>query len=44
MIYLTDGGSSDYPDFFPEYPVLWAITDGMANYFSPPFGEVISIQ
>ena len=40
FVYLTDGYCSDFPQYTPEYPVLW-ITNGNKR-FAPPFGEVIN--
>ena len=42
MIYFTDMGSSDFPDYAPGYPTLWAKTGGYGNV--PPFGEVVPID
>ena len=42
LVYLTDGYCSDFPEAAPEYPVLWALTEGNSR-FKPPFGEVIEI-
>lgn len=40
LVYLTDGYCSDFPDYIPPYPVLWALTERNKR-FSPPFGRVI---
>ena len=40
LIYLTDLGSSDYPDFEPSYPTLWVNTE-KTNWSTPPFGEIV---
>ena len=42
MIYFTDLECYTYPDFPPDYPVLWASTGG-PKAPRPPFGEVIDI-
>lgn len=39
-IYMTDGGSNDFPEEHPSYPVLW-ISTTKAEY---PFGEVIFLE
>jgi predicted metal-dependent peptidase len=41
MVYFTDGWCDEYPEYTPDYPVLWVVTrrDG----FEPPFGEVIKL-
>lgn len=38
LVYLTDGWCSEYPDFTPDFPVIWITTQ---NKIQPPWGEVI---
>ena len=42
-IVFTDGGDNEYPDFTPEYPVIWAST-GHFYGGPPPFGEVVGVK
>jgi len=45
LIYFTDLACSDYPDFTPDYPVLWLSTSGDNNYYGkPPWGDVINMD
>ncbi len=41
LVYLTDMECLSFPEFAPDYPVLW-INVG-TNLREPPFGEVISL-
>jgi predicted metal-dependent peptidase len=41
LIYFTDGECWSYPEFTPDYPVLWAKWGGYN--FKPPFGEVVEV-
>jgi predicted metal-dependent peptidase len=41
-IYFTDGYCDDFPKAVPDYPVIWAIYNGV-DKFKPPFGDVIYI-
>jgi len=43
VIYLTDGESSDFPSFSPDYPVLWGLVRDNAK-FKPPFGEIVNVM
>ena len=42
LIYLTDGDCDDFPDYYPEYEVLWVIYNN--KRFKPPFGEVLYVK
>ncbi|MCK4820126.1 hypothetical protein KA005_30455 [bacterium] len=45
LIYLTDLECDSYPDFIPDYPVMWICTEPEGGYWDkPPFGEVIYID
>ena len=46
LIYLTDLECDKYPDFIPEYPVIWICTnpENQLWFGRPPFGEVIFID
>jgi len=46
LIYLTDLECDDYPDFEPDYPVVWISTTLENNVYwgKPPFGEIIYID
>lgn len=46
LIYLTDLECNEYPDFEPEYPVIWICTNPEDSLYwdKPPFGEVIFIN
>ncbi len=39
-LYLTDGGSYDFPEVPPPYPVIWVLTERYHG-FKPPFGETL---
>lgn len=39
-LYLTDGGSHDFPELPPPYPLIWILTEEYHG-FNPPFGEVL---
>ncbi|MHA1952464.1 MAG: vWA domain-containing protein [Candidatus Heimdallarchaeaceae archaeon] len=42
-IYLTDGGSNEFPDYAPDYPFIWVLTENYYGNFDPPFGEVMEM-
>jgi predicted metal-dependent peptidase len=39
-LYLTDGGSHDFPESPPPYPLIWVLTEEYHG-FNPPFGEIL---
>lgn len=41
-LYLTDGGSHEYPDNPPAYPFIWVLTESYRG-FDPPFGDIINM-
>ena len=41
LVYVTDGGASDFPAQAPDYDVLWLITEQGDKRFDPPFGVVL---
>lgn len=41
-VYLTDGWCSHFPDYEPNYPVIWVVTQD--DKFDPPFGDVIQVK
>ena len=43
LAYLTDLGSSNFPDQAPGYPVLWINTEKI-RWVDPPFGQVIDME
>lgn len=44
LIYFTDMECDRFPDFTPNYPVLWLSTSKKMWYGKPPFGEVVYIE
>jgi predicted metal-dependent peptidase len=41
-LYLTDGGSHDFPKSPPSYPLIWVLTEKYHG-FKPPFGEILTM-
>jgi predicted metal-dependent peptidase len=45
MIYFTDGYCNTYPNYEPDYHVVWCVTTPKkSRVFDPPFGDVIYID
>jgi predicted metal-dependent peptidase len=42
LIYFTDGDCYRFPDFIPDYPVLWVLSENFQ--FNPPFGEQVKMS
>lgn len=43
LIYLTDLDGK-FPTEAPEYPVLWAVPEGVSRGARPPFGEYLELE